>query len=78
VEPADLPTPHHPRFSSLFFRKCYVDFVIYKFRARGLTSLTCEGRAENVKYEISVRNVYVICKQRARGQGSEPREGGYG
>jgi len=21
VEPADLPTPHHPRFSSLFLRK---------------------------------------------------------
>jgi len=46
VELADLPTLHHPRFSDLFLRKSYVYMVnfSYKFRARGLTSLTCRGR----------------------------------
>jgi len=44
VELADLPSLHHPRFSDLFLRKSYDMFVSYKFRARGLTSLTCRGR----------------------------------
>jgi len=46
VEPVYLPTPHHPRFSSLFLRKSFIRGVceVCKFRAWSLTSPTCRER----------------------------------
>ena len=59
MELADLPTLHHPRISDLFLRKSYFKSVTYKFRARGLTSLTCWGK-ENFTTPLRAgrRNAY--------------------